>query len=345
MDYSMSEMFLAFAVSAAICSGLLGLLARTLPANFLAAQQNSRSNHTLPARQIGGLAVIPAIILAAFLFGDHLTTDIRLLYSLTAATLLLWVVGFLDDRIELPIAPRILAQMLAALLGAYGLGTEVRLLPEFVPAAVEFVLIALGLLTCINITNFMDGLDWLTVSGLGLPLVGAAVLALLGLSGIESGGIAAILAGALAGFAYFNKPPARIFLGDSGSLPLGLLSATAFILLARQTSIVVAGLLPLYYLMDAGTTLVMRARNGENILAAHSQHAYQVARRSGRSVLNIVGSIARLNLFLLACAIGFNSSIAAVWQTLFALLGITATAWQLIAFRKTANKQSTDAQP
>lgn len=332
----MPELIFPFAISAAACAGILALLARVLPTDFLAARQNARSNHMLSARQIGGLALIPAIILTLFLFRDHLIPNQRLLYSLTASSLLLWIVGFLDDRLELPVAPRILAQVLAALLGAYGLGTEVRLLPEVVPATLEFILIALGLLACINITNFMDGLDWMAVSGLGIPLAGAAVLALISLSGIESGGIAAILAGSLAGFAYFNKPPARIFLGDSGSLPLGLLSATAFILLARQTSIIVAGLLPLYYLMDAGTTLAIRARDGENILAAHSRHAYQVARRAGCSVFNIVGSVARLNVFLLACAIAFHSSASVIWQVVFAALGMAATAWQLIAFRKTS---------
>lgn len=292
----------SFFASAILCGASLYILSSLLPLNFLAARFNSRTNHSVSARQIGGLALIPAIVISLVLFGTYLGLEKRMVLSLSGASLLLWIIGALDDRFELSVKTRFAAQFIAACLIIYGLAADFRLFPELLPHSVEIIILIVALIASINITNFMDGLDLMTVGGIGTPLLGVAILAALTMTDTGTGAIAAVTAGGLLGFAFFNRPPARIFLGDSGSLPIGLLAGTVFLLLAKNTHIVVALILPLYYILDTSTTLILRAAKGENILKAHSQHAYQLAKRSGWSVQKIIVHVVLLNLFLIGGA-------------------------------------------
>ncbi|KAB2758598.1 MraY family glycosyltransferase [Brucella anthropi] len=329
----MRFLLISFLVSAALCGIGLYLLDRLLPERFLAARMSSRSNHTTVARQIGGLALVPAIIVTVLIFAPDLEINAHLALCLSGASLLLWIVGGLDDRYELSEIIRLGSQFIAAGLVVYGLGSDFRLLPDLLPYWLEAVLIVFALVVSINVTNFMDGLDLMTAAGIGIPLAGIGILAAIGLAGLESGGIGIIAAGGVLGFALFNRPPAIIFLGDSGSLPLGLIAGTALILLARETHIAVALILPLYYILDAGTTIVMRLSQGENILKAHSKHAYQTAKRSGWSVLTVIGHVALLNVILIACAVALLALDHTITQIAFLLVAIVATLVLLLDFR------------
>ncbi|MEL4374243.1 glycosyltransferase family 4 protein [Brucella cytisi] len=334
----MRFLLISFLVSAALCGIGLYLLDRLLPEHFLAARMSSRSNHTTVARQIGGLALVPAIIVTVLIFAPDLEISADLALCLSGASLLLWIVGGLDDRYELSEIIRLGSQFVAAGLVVYGLGPDFRLLPNLLPFWLEVMLIVFSLVIAINVTNFMDGLDLMTAAGIGIPLAGIGILAALGLAGLESGGIGIIAAGGVLGFALFNRPPATIFLGDSGSLPLGLITGTALILLARETHIAVALILPLYYILDAGTTIVMRLSQGENILKAHSKHAYQAAKRSGWSVLKVIGHVALLNVILVACAVALLALDNTVTQIAFLLVAIVATLVLLLDFRSRFRK-------
>lgn len=323
----------AFLFAAVSCGVGLVVLTRILPPDFLAAQMTARSNHSIAARQIGGLIVVPVIITTLLVFSDDLGLDTPFLFCLVTAMIGLWIIGWLDDRYELSETIRLAVQLVAACLVAYGLGGNFRLLPDLLPAPLEPVLVVVVLMVAINVTNFMDGLDLMTVVGTGIPLAGIALVCALGLAGLASGGMGAAAAGALTGFAFHNRPPARVFLGDSGSLPLGLVAGTALLVLARETSIIIALLIPLYYILDAGTTVLLRLFEGENILKAHSKHAYQVAKRAGWSVMKVVLHVAVLNIMLVACAVAallFNHpmSLAA-----FLLIGTVATLLLLLDFR------------
>src|SRR5206468_1733735 len=93
-----------------------------------------------------------------------------------------------------------------------------------------------------------------------------------------------VLAGAVLGFAPFNRPVATLFLGDVGSLPIGLLLFWLLIQLAGSGHLAAALLLPLYYLADTMITLVRRMAAGERIVLAHRSHFYQRATNGGYSV-------------------------------------------------------------
>ncbi len=105
------------------------------------------------------------------------------------------------------------------------------------------------------------------------------------------------------------------------------------LLLARETHIVVALVLPLYYILDAGTTIVMRAAQGENILKAHSKHAYQIAKRSGWSVPKVVAHVALLNTILIACVVALLALDHPLAQLTFLLVAAVATLILLLDFR------------
>lgn len=326
-------LFITFLASAILSGVGLYILSTILPRGFMAANFNARSNHSVPARQIGGLAIIPAILVTLLMFGTGLGIETRLLLCISGASILLWIIGALDDRYDLPVRLRFGSQLLAASAVAYGLGNDFRLLPDLLPHWVETILIIISLIAAINITNFMDGLDWMTVAGLGIPLTGIAILSSLHLSGMESGALGAVAAGGLFGFAIFNRPPALIFLGDSGSFPLGLITGTALLLLARETHIVVAFILPLYYILDSVTTIILRAFEGENILKAHSKHAYQIAKRGGWSVMKVVSHVAVLNLVLIICAVVILEIDHILAQTALLIVAVVFVLVLLLDFR------------
>lgn len=297
------ESFLPFALSAVAAGGLLALLRRVLPEDFALASVSHRSNHVKPTPQIGGLAIVPVVLVLLAVFGSHFGFDTRFIASTVGAALILLVVGFLDDRSDLSVSPRIGAQLFACALAVFGLGPDFHLVTTVLPRYAEIPLLILALMWFINLTNFMDGLDLMVVSGLGIPLAAVALFSAFGLAGPDVGLLAELLAGGLAGFAFFNFPPARVFLGDAGSLPLGLMAGLCFFEVALDTHLTVGFVLPLYFSADATVTVIMRMIAGEPIFASHSRHAYQVARRRGWSVLRIIGRVSALNVFVALCAL------------------------------------------
>jgi UDP-N-acetylmuramyl pentapeptide phosphotransferase/UDP-N-acetylglucosamine-1-phosphate transferase len=171
-----------------------------------------------------------------------------------------------------------------------------------VPWGLERLILLLGGLWFVNLVNFMDGIDWMTAAEV-IPLT--ATFALLGAAyALPSYGafLAVALGGAVVGFAYFNRPIARVFLGDVGSLPIGLLLGWLLVLLAGKGHLAAAILMPLYYLADATVTLLRRLIRSEPVWQAHRMHFYQLATERGFSVREIVAYVFLLNIFLCALA-------------------------------------------
>jgi len=308
------------AFSAAVSFGLIVLL-KPLLQRYALARPNARSSHTIPTPQGGGIAVVAATLgtalAAVLLFQGQVPHWIM---ALAAAATLLAAVGAIDDIRPLPVAPRLLLQILAIGIAIFSLPDDLRIAP-FVAPAIERALLVVAVLWFVNLTNFMDGLDWLTVAEV-LPVT--ASLAILGLAAGLLPAAAVLLAvalfGAMLGFAPFNKPIARLFLGDVGSLPLGLLLAVLLIFLAASGHIVAAILLPLYYLADATLTLLRRMRAGERFWQAHRSHFYQRATANGFTVRDVVARVFILNLALAGLA--FVSVAFQPWAIRLAMLTI-----------------------
>jgi UDP-N-acetylmuramyl pentapeptide phosphotransferase/UDP-N-acetylglucosamine-1-phosphate transferase len=217
-----------------------------------------------------------------------------------AAAFCLAAVGVIDDLRPIPVIPRLALQLAVVSLVFATLPSQMRIFAT-IPISLERTLLVLGLLWFINLVNFMDGLDWMTVAEM-LPLtVALAAFALLGEAPSDILPVALALAGALVGFAPFNRPVAQLFLGDVGSLPIGLLVGWCLIELASQ-HVAAALLLPLYYLADATITLFRRVMAGERFWDAHRSHFYQRATDNGLSVRQVVANVFLLNLLLAALA-------------------------------------------
>ena len=273
------------------------------------AHPNARSGHVAPTPQGAGLVVIPVALLGAT--GAALASDAVAAglggpahaLATTGAVLLLMSVGFLDDARPLPVVPRFAAQSAAVLLVLLTLPSAARVLP-FLPLPLEKVVLFLGLAWFVNLTNFMDGMDGITATETTAVTLGIVLLATLGLAPAALGWPAAALLGATLGFAFHNAPPARVFLGDTGSLPLGLLLGTLLLHLASAGAWGAALILPFYYLADATVTLLLRLLRRERFWEAHRQHFYQRALRQGWSVKRVLAHVGALNVALGALAIG-----------------------------------------
>ena len=288
--------------AALICAGLIALL-RPLLQRYALARPSARSSHITPTPQGGGIAVMAATAIAAaltvLLGANYPGNAIPLV--LTAAFFLA-VVGMADDLRPIPVVPRLALQLAAVTLLFATLPLQTRIL-ETIPASLERTLLILGMLWFINLVNFMDGLDWMMVAEM-LPMTAAlAAFASFGEAPPHILPIALALAGALLGFAPFNRPVAQLFLGDVGSLPIGLLTGWCLLELASYQHFAAALLLPLYYIADATITLFRRLVNGERFWDAHRSHFYQRATDNGFSVRQVVTEIFLLNVVLVGLAI------------------------------------------
>lgn len=253
-------MMLTFVVSFAVTLIMLIVLLRTRLSKIALDQPNHRSLHTKLVPRTGGVAMMAGILLA------WLLTDEPWLW-ITPVVLLL-AISLLDDIHDLSVRWRLLAQLIISA------SMTMVLLSDY-PWWLQSLAI-LALIWMINLYNFMDGSDGLAG---GMALFGfasyaaAAVLA----NEMQMAALIAAIVGASLAFLLFNFHPARIFLGDGGSVPLGFLAGAIGVYGWRDE------LWPLWFpvlvfspfIVDASATLLKRLLRGEKIWQAHRTHYYQ----------------------------------------------------------------------
>ncbi len=316
----------AFAVTFAAIALLIPILMHAA-----LAAQTDRSLHRTPTPQWGGVVVVATTLAIAALAGMVLRPEPGL--SLHAGTvfgaaLLLLVLGAVDDVLVLGAAPKLLAQAAAVGLVIWSLPHSARLLP-FAPAWAESAILFVAVLWFVNLVNFMDGLDWMMVAEVVPVTAGLAVLAWLGALPTQGLVVGLALNGAMLGFAPFNRPIARLFLGDMGSLPIGLLLGWLLLLVATTGHLAAAVLLPLYFVADASLTLFRRLRAGERVWEGHRSHFYQRAVDKGMRNEAIVARIFLVNLGLAAMAALSVTIDAPIASGLIVALGAALVAWLL----------------
>jgi UDP-N-acetylmuramyl pentapeptide phosphotransferase/UDP-N-acetylglucosamine-1-phosphate transferase len=321
-------------VAAAVCAGMLALLLPWLK-SYALARPVDRSLHREPTPQGGGLGVILSTFavawLAAIVTGTWSWSQsaLALLSTLTVATALLTLVGLLDDMRGLSPAPRLIAQCLAVGLIVMTLPADMRLVPAL-PLWGERACLLVAGVWFVNLVNFMDGADWMTVAET-VPI--AAAVALLGVADLVpplTMLLALALLGAILGFAPYNRPVARLFLGDVGSLPIGLVLGWLLLILATLGHIAAALLLPLYYLADATITLGLRIARREAIWQAHRSHFYQRAVAGGLTVPAVVARVFATNMALATLAL-LSIAVGSATASLLCLAGGAALVGLLLA--------------
>jgi UDP-N-acetylmuramyl pentapeptide phosphotransferase/UDP-N-acetylglucosamine-1-phosphate transferase len=272
---------------------------------------NHRSLHETPTPRIGGLGIMAGVAAACMWLADA-----PLLPAMLAA-LALAALSLLDDVRGLPVALRFLAHFVAALACLLDLGLSGW-------ALVGTTIIVVWVT---NLYNFMDGADGLAG---GMAAIGFGALALAAWQGDAPAlatFCAAIAAAALA-FLCFNFPPARLFMGDTGSIPLGFLAATLGI--AGIWHNTWPWLFPLLvfspFIVDASVTLVRRALSGEKVWRAHRSHYYQRAVLLGATHRQL--AVAAYLLMLIATALAF--ALRALPQHVEWLLILSAAMYSLV---------------
>ncbi len=249
---------LALLVSGAVVAILIRSRASTLALDH----PNRRSLHATPTPRLGGIA-IAAGIAAAWIYASP-PFDARLLIALGV----LLVISLIEDLKGVPIAWRLIAHFAAAFLAMTSAFAEQPLW--------AMLLAILATAWMINLYNFMDGSDGLAG---GMAVIGFGSYGLAALTGGDFSFAALNLSVAMAalGFLWFNFPPAKIFMGDAGAIPLGCLAA-AFDVLGWQR-----GAWPVWFgvmifspfIVDASYTLFKRAIRRARVWQPHREHLYQ----------------------------------------------------------------------
>ena len=326
------------------------LITRSLcsPKSFLSifAHPNDRTLHSTPTPQTGGLAVIVSVVIALLAAASVLALvqpSQPLLPKgvasgslwIVVSMLLVFTVSFIDDCIGLPASLRLGVQAAAAFIIISGVGLTLSSIPIPGGLTIELGLAAIPvsallLIWMANLYNFMDGMDGFAG---GMTFWGFGFLAYFGWQThfpvmlIISTFVAM---GAL-GFLMHNFPPARIFMGDAGSITLGFLAGTFMILGVRD------GIFDLWvpimifspFIADATATLLRRALLRKRIWEAHREHYYQRVVLSGWSHRRTV--LAEYGIMILCggLAVAYHHStdkgrliILGAWVGVFVLLAM-----------------------
>ena len=290
---------------------------------------NLRSLHIVPTPRGGGVICLIVSILGSLLIGIFYSFE---WWMLGVGTCIagLGIVGFIDDHRILSVRKKILAQaiLVGVIVGlilddrSWQLFGELFVFPDvfvFWPALILMIWL-------VNLTNFIDGADGLlgahsviitTTLGLWFYALDAPALSLITL----------VVSGTLLAFLRFNWSPARIFLGDVGSLALGGWLGVAMLIGITRLGLPAEAFVMLYgyIVFDASFTLIRRLSAGNNVFLAHRDHLYQRLIVRGKSHQQVVLITGALQLVLVVLA-SFNVMLEAygIWLLVIAtaILGL-----------------------
>lgn len=291
----------------------------------------------------GGAAVFLATLLAlgvAALLSPEvrsaLTADPHKSLALLAAAVVITAVGLVDDRVTLRARYKLLGQVVAALIligpggfligrvtvlgGAAGLG----------PLAIPVTL--LWLLTCTNALNLIDGMDGLLGTVGLIALLTLAVIA--GMAGhLFPAIIALALAGAVLGFLWFNLPPASVYMGDAGSMLIGLVIGAIAIPASLKGPATVALLAPVAVLVlpmaDTTAAVIRRKLTGRGLAVTDHGHLHHVLQRQGLTARRVLVLVAVLGMIASTGALASTT----LHNDLFALVAAGGVVVALVATR------------
>lgn len=291
-----------------------------------------RKLHSRPIALAGGVAVFSSMVIAVVgdlgyhvgwtyeSFAELFSTRWTVLLGCSIAIL---VIGLIDDAFTLRGRQKLLAQCLVAMV-MVGSGTvldRIGILGYDFPLGVFAVPISvLWLLIAINALNLLDGADGMATT-VGMFVAGSlGVISLLNGSDPLSSVAALALCGALAGFLVFNRPPASIFLGDAGSMTVGLIVGVLAMWCSLKESTLVASapiailVLPLF---DSTAAILRRWLTGRSIYATDRGHLHHLLNDK-------FGRAGTLWVVAAACSVSSAAAIASTYWNQFWLAPLGA---------------------
>ncbi len=285
---------------------------------------NVRSSHVIPTPRGGGLAIVITFCAAILFFALEGTLDWKVVKAILVGGGLIAFIGFLDDCFSISPLIRLLVQIISSLIALYyldllsftywGVGNEKM-------AIVIIPLLLFTLIWSTNLYNFMDGIDG--IASVEAITISCSAGVIIWLNNGDHGFVFLLLSltSATIGFLIWNWPPAKIFLGDSGSGFLGFIFCVLAIVTSLQNGINMWSWLILgaVFLADATVTLLRRLFRGEKIYEAHRSHVYQALSSKFNSHKRVVLRIMAVNiLWLLPLALG--AEIYPQWTFFFLLV-------------------------
>lgn len=344
------DALLAFLLAGVVALLLVPLTDRLARRVGAIDRPNQRSMHEAPTPSLGGLAILAGVVASALVFlpWDGETR------AILCGALLIAAVGFLDDAIELGAAPKLLGQT-AAVIVPVAAGVEVTsftlpFLGALQPGSVELfnlpgggavdlgdVGTVIGVVAVINVINLIDGVDGLAAGVCTISALALAVIAL-SLDRNAAGVLAALTAGASLGFLRHGFPPARTFMGDTGSNLLGYLLGVVAVQGALKTNAVIALFLPLIILtvpiLDTGFVVAKRLKYRRPIYRADRWHFHHRMADIGFSQRRTLAYLYSWTLVMagLALALRFvpysddHGNFDLLWSAVMGILGLLALA-------------------
>ena len=262
---------------------------------------NERSSHTRPIPRGGGLGFMVVIVVswtALWLTGSTSVTP-----AIIGGAVAIGAVSFVDDLQHVSFGIRLAVQTIAVFAALVWFPSGKPILADFVPLAVDRIIVGLMWLWFINLFNFMDGIDGLAAGEAVIVAFGLMVIAAVSPTVGPVSPEALVAGAAVLAFLPFNLSPARMFMGDVGSVGLGYLLGWLLIIAASKGALISALLLPLYFVADASTTLARRVWKRKPLAQAHRDHAYQNAVDTGLSHTLVTSMVVALGLLLIALAV------------------------------------------
>lgn len=283
----MDKVFVTKLVLALVVSGVIAFLSTPLVKSLaykvgaIDVPKDNRRMHKKPIPRLGGLAIFLAFILSVLLFVD-VDKEIR---GILLGSVLIVIVGVLDDSLALHAVPKFLVQILAACVAVYH-GCKIQFISNpnvFSDSAhislgwLSFPLTVVWIVAITNAVNFIDGLDGLAV---GVSTISTATLLVIALM-VSDAPIALILAallGSCIGFIPYNLNPAKIFMGDTGATFLGYILACLSVQGLFKLYAIISFAVPFLILgvpiFDICFAILRRLLKGQNPMKADRGHVH-----------------------------------------------------------------------
>ncbi len=285
------------------------LLIKIMPKLGVIDTPSKRRAHKKPTPRAGGLslALMLPILLPFFeyLISGYVVYSIKII----AVTLLISAISFLDDVKQINVVLRFFVYILCSAVAINQMISPATVLHYELNLYFDIAISTIALGAFLNVYNFLDGIDGITCSQTIHLSVTIIILTLLNYDIIDKPNIVlvicSIILGWSIGFIYYNWHPAKIFMGDVGSITIGFLLGLCMLMIASASFKLFAAcvIASLYYIADGGLTILIRLSKGEKIWEPHLQHFFQKATASGKSHKRVVKRIVKCNIGLMTFAI------------------------------------------
>ena len=341
MNLSGSDYFLLFTASLVLV-GILTPVMRKIAVTFDVVDNpgESHKTHRMPIPYLGGLAIALGIVIVSYgttLLSHFSSSNFWLATSVLLPGIFLSIIGLIDDIKKLSPWPRFLAQNFVGLISALILISTSTLGKPTGSLFFDVVITVLWIVGLTNAVNFFDNIDGGASGSVAVSSLFIAILAIRG-NQYLIGALAIVISGATLGFLIWNRPPARIYMGDAGSLFLGLLIASLTIRLEpnpinQYASFAVPILLVAVPIMDTSVVVLKRISRGISPFQGGTDHLSHRLMRSGLSKRQAVISLWLLSAFFALLALVLSNA-PYRWEGFIALAATVAWLCAFFFFAK-----------